>query len=238
MKTALVTGASGGIGTEIVRVLAENGFKVAAGYFKNSDAVLSLEKETGAYPICADMSDENQIIEMVKMAEDKLGSIDVLVNNSGIAMQKMLCDTTKEDWERVFSVNMTGAFLATKYAMEGMVRRKSGRIINISSIWGEVGASCEVAYSASKAALIGFTKALAKELSLSGICVNCITPGVIDTKMNSIIDQKVLEEIAGEIPLGRLGNAREVAEAVLFLSSEKSSYITGQIIAVNGGENM
>ncbi len=237
-KTVLVTGASGGIGSAVARLFAEKGYNVAVHYHTAKDAAQMLCEEIGAMAVCADMTKEEEIKAMIEAVEERYGGIDVLVNNAGIAMQKMLCDTDKADWDRVFSVNMTATFLASKYAMEGMVRRKFGKIINISSIWGEVGASCEVAYSASKAAVIGFTKALAKELSLSGVCVNCITPGVIDTKMNSIIEPEILAEIASEIPAGRLGEPREVAEAVLFLASEKSNYITGQIIGVNGGENM
>lgn len=238
MKTVLVTGASGGIGSAVARLFAENGYNVAVHYHTAKEVAQRLSEEIGGMAVCADMTDEDEIKAMIEAVEKKYGGVDVLVNNAGIAMQKMLCDTDKAEWDRVFSVNMTATFLASKYVMEGMVRRKAGKIINISSIWGEVGASCEVAYSASKAAVIGFTKALAKELSLSGVCVNCITPGVIDTKMNSIIEPEILDEIASEIPIGRLGEAKEVAEAVLFLASEKSDYITGQIIGVNGGENM
>lgn len=236
MKTALVTGASRGIGREIARALAGGGAKVIIHYNNSRSAAEELAKELHTETIQADIGDAESVYAMVRELESHYGGVDILVNNAGIAMQKMLCDTADSDWDRVFNVNMRGAFILTRCLMSAMVHRKYGKILNISSIWGEVGASCEVAYSASKAAMIGFTKALAKELAPSGICVNCIAPGVIDTDMNSIIEPDILHEIADEIPAGRLGSPKEVAAAAAFLCSDAASYITGQVISVNGGQ--
>ncbi|MBQ8636520.1 MAG: 3-oxoacyl-ACP reductase FabG [Clostridia bacterium] len=235
MKTALVTGASRGIGAEIARSLAKDGMFVYVNYSKSREKAEALAKEIGGAAICADVSDEAAVAAMIKRIEEEHGGVDVLVNNAGISMIKMLCDTTPDDWDRIFGINIRGAYLVTRLAMGHMVSNKWGRIVNISSMWGEVGASLEVAYSATKAALIGFTKALAKELSLSGITVNCITPGVIDTEMNSDIDAEIMAELREEIPLGRIGKPEEVASAVSFLCSDRSKYITGQTIGVNGG---
>lgn len=235
MKTALVTGASRGIGREIARALAARGMRVVINYSKSRAEAEKLAEETGGFAMRADVSDEAAVAAMAAEIEARFGGVDVLVNNAGIAMQKMLCDTTSADWDRIFGVNIRGAYLVTRAVMGNMVRKKYGRIVNVSSIWGQEGASCEVAYSASKAALIGFTKALAKELSLSGICVNCIAPGVIDTDMNSIVDTEILTELAQEIPLGRLGSAEETAAVAAFLCSDEARYITGQVIGVNGG---
>lgn len=235
MKTALVTGASRGIGSEIARALASQGMRVIINYNKSRAKAEQLAAEIGGVAICADVSDESAVSAMAAQIDAQLGGVDVLVNNAGLAMQKMLCDTTSADWDKIFGVNIRGAFLVTRAVMGNMVRKKYGRIVNISSIWGQEGASCEIAYSASKAALIGFTKGLAKELSLSGICVNCVAPGVIDTEMNAIVDREILDVLAEEIPLGRLGSAKEAAAAAAFLCSEEAGYITGQVIGVNGG---
>lgn len=238
MKTALVTGASGGIGSEIATELANKGFRVIVHSNTNFDSAKKIADEIGSVAYSCDISDEVAVCDMIDSIEELYGGVDVLVNNAGIALQKMLCDTTQEDWDRIFSVNMKGMFLVTKYAMDSMVKNKFGRIINISSIWGETGGSCEVAYSASKAGVIGFTKALAKELSLSGITVNCITPGVIDTKMNAHLSKEDMKNLADEIPVGRVGKPAEVASLVSYLASDESSYITGQVIGVNGGMNI
>ncbi|MBQ7793332.1 MAG: 3-oxoacyl-ACP reductase FabG [Clostridia bacterium] len=235
MKTALVTGASRGIGAEIARALAKDGMFVYVNYCKSRDAAEKLAAEIGGAAIQADVSDAAAVATMAERIEAERGGVDVLVNNAGVSLVKMLCDTTCEDWDRIFNVNMRGAYLVTKAVMDGMVRRKWGRIVNISSMWGEVGASCEVAYSASKAALIGFTKALAKELSLSGIRVNCITPGVVDTKMNGCFTEEEMAEITAEIPLGRIAKPSEIAAVASFLCSERADYITGQTIGASGG---
>ena len=158
-----------------------------------------------------------------------------MVNNAGIAEQKMLCDVTEEEWDRMFDVNVKGMFNTVKEAMSYMVNKKYGKIINISSIWGMVGASCEVAYSATKAAIIGFTKALAKELGPSGICVNCVAPGVIDTDMNKLHGEEVMEELKEETPLGKIGTTMDVAKTVEFLAEDGADFITGQVVSPNGG---
>ncbi len=235
MKTALVTGASGGIGQAIAKALAEQGMRVIASYNTGSAEAFKLAENIGAEALMADISDEESVNKMAAEIEKKYGGIDVLVNNAGISMQKMLCDTTSADWDRIFSVNIRGTFLVTRALMGNMVRNHYGRIVNVSSVWGQEGASCEVAYSASKAAVEGFTKALAKELSLSGICVNCVAPGVIDTKMNAFLSEEEMSELESVIPMGRLGTPDEIAKVVAFLCSEQAGYITGQIIGVNGG---
>lgn len=235
MKTALVTGASGGIGQAIAKALAEQGMRVIASYNTGSAEAFKLAENIGAEALMADISDEESVNKMAAEIEKKYGGVDVLVNNAGISMQKMLCDTTSADWDRIFSVNTRGTFLVTRALMGNMVRKHYGRIVNVSSIWGQEGASCEVAYSASKAAVEGFTKALAKELSLSGICVNCVAPGVIDTKMNAFLSEEEMSELESVIPMGRLGTPDEIAKVVAFLCSEQAGYITGQIIGVNGG---
>ena len=164
-----------------------------------------------------------------------LGHVDVLINNAAVAYQGLITDTTDVIYDRLMDVNMKGAFNATKAVLPGMINRKDGVIINISSMWGEVGASCEVIYSASKAALLGFTKSLAKEVGPSGIRVNCISPGVVDTPMNSAHGERDMEELSNETPLERIGKPEEIAKATLFLASENASFITGQILGVNGG---
>lgn len=238
MKTALVSGGARGIGREISKALASDGVRVLINYNKSEEQAKSLAKELGGAALKADISNETEVMKLADRVRNEFGGVDILVNNAGIAMQKMLCDTTPDDWDRIFNTNMRGAYILTRELMGGMVQKKYGKILNISSIWGEVGASCEVAYSASKAALIGFTKALAKELALSGICVNCIAPGVIDTEMNAIVESEIMAEIAGEIPLGRIGSAAEIANCAAFLCSDKAKYITGQVLSVNGGMNM
>lgn len=238
MKTALVTGAAGGIGEQIARALASDGVRVILHYNKSREKAMEIAKEIRGEAVFADLENDESIFAMTDKVNKQYGGADILVNNAGIAMQKMLCDTKESDWDRIFNINMRAAFIITREIMPKMVRNKYGRIVNVSSVWGETGASCEVAYSASKAALIGFTKALAKELSLSGICVNCVAPGVIDTKMNDIIDKEIMSELAEEIPAGRIGKPEEVAALAAFLCSEKASYITGQVIGANGGMYM
>lgn len=235
MKTALITGASRGIGAEIARALAKSGIFVYINYIKSRDLAESLAKEIGGKAICADVSDEAAVAAMFDIIEKERGGADILVNNAGVSSWGMLADTSPEEWDRVFGINMRGAYLVTKRASEWMVRNKYGRIVNISSMWGEVGAACEVAYSASKAALIGFTKALAKELSLSGITVNCISPGLIDTDMNKNLSPEDIEALKVDIPLGRVGKPSEIASVAEFLCSDAAEYMTGQVIGVSGG---
>jgi len=172
---------------------------------------------------------------MVEKAAQHYGRIDVLVNNAGVALWKLAMDTTVQEWDELFSVNVRGAFAATRAVLPHMVAAQGGSIINVSSMWGQVGASCEVAYSASKAAIIGMTKALAKEMGGAGIRVNCVCPGVIDTDMIAGFDQQAIDELAEETPLGRIGRSEDVAKTVAFLAGESAAFITGQVLGVNGG---
>ena len=204
------------------------GYTVYAGFCNNKPEI------PGVNNIHIDVTDA----ESVMSAISEIGRLDCLVNNSGISEQKLFSDITEQDWDRMFAVNTKGAFLTSKAVLPAMIKENSGRIINISSIWGEVGASMEVHYSASKAALIGFTKALAKEVSLSGVTVNCISPGFIETPMNSHLSDEEIAECREEIPLKRLGTPADVASAVLFLASDMADYITGQVISVSGGWNL
>lgn len=235
-KTVLITGASRGIGNACARLFCENGYNVVANYCNSeSEAFALAEKYKCLLPVRADISDEKQTIDMFHTATKHFGKIDVLINNAGIAMQKLFTETTKEQWDRIFDVNVGGVFNCCRIASEAMIREHRGKIINISSVWGLTGASCEVAYSASKAAVIGLTKALAKELGPSGICVNCIAPGVIDTEMNKNVDKESMDALIDETPLQKIGMPEDVAETALFLASDKADFITGQIFGVNGG---
>lgn len=238
MKKALITGASRGIGRTAARILARDGFAVALNYFRSQSGAESLMREINdtygmniANIYKADVSDRGQVEEMFRA----VGDVDVLVNNAGVAQQKLFTDITVEDWDRMLAVDVTGVFHCCQCALPPMIRRKRGKIINISSMWGQVGASCEVHYSAAKAAVIGLTKALAKEVGPSGIQVNCIAPGVVDTAMNAALDADTLCELCGETPLGRIGTTEDIAEAVAFLASGRSDFITGQVLGVNGG---
>ena len=224
----IITGGSRGIGAACVSAFAEIGADIAFIYRSDDNSAKSLSDKTGAYALKADLSDAKAACDAVIKAIEHLGGVDILVNNVGVSSFGLLSDLTEEEYYRVIDTNLTSAVFSSKAVLGEMVRNKFGSIINISSMWGEVGSSCEVVYSASKAALIGFTKALAKELGPSGIRVNCITPGVIDTEMNSCLSKEVLDSLAEETPLGRIGKAEEIASAVLWL-------VTGQIIGVNGG---
>jgi 3-oxoacyl-[acyl-carrier protein] reductase len=228
MKTVLVTGGVRGIGKSIAEAFAKKGYRVCVTYSKDEESA-SLAREEGLEVYKADVSVEADVVALFQ----KVGKVDVLVNNAGVSLIKQIQDTTINDYEQVFAVNTFGTFLYTREASKLMIAQKSGLIVNISSVWGEVGASCESVYSASKSAVLGFTKALAKELGYSGIRVNAISPGVIDTQMNAHFSKEDLETIKGEIPLGRLGKAEEVAKAVLFL--EENEYITGVNLSINGG---
>ncbi len=235
-KTVLVTGASRGIGSAIAKLFYENGYNVAINYNNSEENAKKLtELLPGSLLLKGDVSKEQDAIAMVEEAVSHFGKIDVLINNAGISQTGLLQDTLLSDWERLFSVNVTGTFLMSKYASKNMIANHSGKIINISSIWGISGASCESCYSASKGAVIAFTKALAKELGTSGITVNCIAPGFIDTDMNKNISPEDTQAFANETPLGRIGSPLEVAKAALFLASENADFITGQILGVDGG---
>lgn len=241
MKNVLVTGATGDIGVAIAEKFAKEGYNVAVHTFSKPEEANELcTKLTCSYgvksvSVQADLSKEEQVKEMFSVLHKNFGEIDILINNAGISSVMMLCDTSVSEWDRVHDINLKSAFLCSKEASENMVHNKWGRIINISSVWGVAGASCEVAYSSSKSALIGFTKALAKELAPSGITVNCVCPGIIDTKMNSHLSPDEIASICDEIPAGRMGKAEEVAHSVLFLAHEDSAYITAETLNVNGG---
>lgn len=234
MRNVLVTGGSRGIGAECVRKFAQNGDRVFFIYKNSDNEAKALSDETGAISVKGDVSSfcdmEKAVIEV-----HKYGKLDVLVNNAGISEIKMFQDITEQDWDRMFSVNIKGMFVLSKLFAGDMINSKKGRIINISSMWGETGGSCEVHYSASKAAVIGFTKALAKELGPSGITVNCVSPGVIATEMNSHLDEDDINALIEETPLEKIGKPQDVAELVLYLASEKAGFITGEDIKVNGG---
>ncbi len=235
MRNVVITGGSRGIGAAMAKAFCENGDRVFIIYEKNETAANNVAESCGAIPLKADISSKTAVLAVADEIHEKYGKVDVVINNAGIAQIKLFSDVTEDDLERMFGVNMYGAFYVTQGFLSDMINKKSGKIINISSMWGEVGASCEVHYSASKAALIGFTKALAKELAPSGITVNCITPGVIDTEMNAHLDAETKEELINEIPLMRMGKAEEVANLALFLASSQADYITGQVIGVSGG---
>ena len=231
----LITGGSRGIGEACVRAFCEKGNSVAFLYHTNHDRAQALADQTGAIAICADVSDAKSATAATQEAIKKLGGIDVLVNNAGIAQIKLVSDITDEDWRKMIDTNLSGAFYTSREASRAMVAQHSGRIINIGSMWGKTGASCEVHYSASKAGLRGLTMALAKELGPSNITVNCIEPGVINTEMNAALDESTRQELCNSTPLCRIGEAKEVADVVSFLASENASFITGQIIGVDGG---
>lgn len=238
MKTALITGASGGIGKAAARRLSRDGFRVVIHYLSARGEAEALARELNgsgggerAEIRRADVSDRKEVRAMF----EAVGDVDVLVNNAGISQQRLFTDITPEEWRRMFAVNVDGVFHCCQFALPGMIHKKRGKIINVSSMWGQTGASCETHYSASKAAVIGLTKALAKELGPSNIQVNCICPGVIRTPMNGSFPKDVIGELEEETPLGRLGEPEEVAAAVGFLASPESDFITGQVLGVNGG---
>ena len=230
-KTALITGASRGIGAACARALSAAGFDVIINYNSSEKAAEKLAAELGCRALRADVSDPDAVARMFEAA----GGVDVLVCCAGIALTKLFTDTDADDWRRVFGVNIDGTANCCRAAIPHMVHRKYGRIITVSSMWGVSGASCEAAYSASKAAVIGLTKALAKELGPSGITVNCVAPGVIDTDMNAALTPETLRELAEETPLCRIGTPEDVAAAVRFLASDDASFITGQVLGVDGG---
>ena len=228
MKTVLVTGGVRGIGKSIALKFKEKGYRVCAVYSRDEEGAKEVSK-WGIETYRADVSKENEVVALFQ----KIGSVDVLVNNAGVSLVKQIQDVTYDEYNALMSVNMGGAFLCSREAAKGMISKQSGLIVNISSVWGEVGASCESVYSASKAALIGFTKALAKELGWSGIRVNSVSPGVIDTKMNAHFSAEDMQALKEEIPMGRIGQGEDVANAVLYL--EENTYVTGIDLPVNGG---
>ena len=241
MKTVLVTGGSRGIGSAICERFAAAGYAVAVNCNRSIEKAEALAKKltadygVPALAVQADVSNSSEVKALFKKAAGELGHIDVLVNNAGVSSQRLFTDITDEQWRETVGVNLDGVFYCCREALPEMISRKSGIIINISSMWGQVGASCEVHYSAVKAGVIGLTKALAKEVAPSGIRVNCIAPGVIMTDMMSGFDNQTLSVLTEETPLNRLGKPEDIAEAALFLAGESSSFITGQVLGVNGG---
>ena len=239
-KTVLITGASRGIGAETARRFAREGYTVGVNYFKSQAQAEELVRELEAMGVSAkayqaDVSDRTQVDRMMDAFFKDFGHMDVLVCNAGIARQELFTDVTLDQWRQMLGINLDGVFHCCQAALPDMIRRKSGRIITLSSMWGQVGASCEVAYSAAKAGVIGLTKALAKEVGPSGITVNCVAPGVIETEMNGLLDQETKDALAEETPLERMGTPADVAEAIWFLASQGGSFFTGQVLAPNGG---
>lgn len=232
---ALVTGASRGIGAAAAKRLAADGYTVIVHCNRHPEQAKNIAAETGGVVMQADLADFTQINEMVDAVIRQFGRIDVLVNNAGIALSGLFQDISDDDAMRLFAVDVGGTMHTAKRVLPYMLREHKGSIINIASVWGETGAACEVHYSAAKAAVIGFTKALAKETGFSGVRVNCVSPGVIDTDMNRMHGEDTMLALAEETALGRIGTAEEVAEVIAFLASEKAGFITGQVIPVNGG---
>lgn len=239
-KVALVTGSSRGIGRAVAAQLAREGCAVCINYHEREDKALELadilRKEGCRVIVCgADVSDREAVREMVRRTERELGYVNLLVNNAGIAKQTLFQDMTDEYWKHIFDVNLNGAFNTIQEVLPHMLHEHAGSIVNTSSIWGQHGASCEVAYSATKHAIIGLTRSLAAELAPTHIRVNCVAPGVINTDMVQVLGQETLNGLAQDIPLGRLGTPEEIAQTVCFLASDKASYITGQVITADGG---
>lgn len=234
-KIALVTGGTGGIGSSICRTLAENDYFVIVNYSKAEAKAQALANEINGTQLCFDVSDKKSVADALKCINSKYGAVDLLVNNAGISEIDLFTHINDTTADRILDINLKGTMNCSRAVLPSMINKKSGCIINISSIWGQCGASCEVDYSASKAGIIGFTKALAKEVGPSGIRVNCVAPGFIMTEMNSRFTQEELDMIVEDIPLCFLGKPQHVADAVAFLASEKACYITGQTLAVNGG---
>ena len=235
-RTVLISGGDRGIGAAAARTFYRAGYRVAILYHCNAEAADALQKELpGVTAVQCDVASRASCELAFRAAEQALGRVDVLVSNAGIAQQKLFTDIAPDEWQRMLDVNLTGAFNLCQLALPGMIRRKAGRILTVSSMWGQTGGSCEVHYSAAKAGLIGLTKALAKEEGPSGITVNCVAPGVIETDMMAAFTAEDKAALAEETPVGRLGSADEVAALLVFLAGEDAGYITGQVFGVNGG---
>ena len=237
----LITGASKGIGAATARLFAREGWAVGVNYCNSRQAALEVVEDILAFGGCAvalpgDVSQPEQANALIEQTRQKLGGLDVLVCNAGIALpQQLLTDTTDEQWRRVMSVDLDGVFYTIRAAVPYMVRQQKGSIITVSSMWGMTGGSCEAAYSAAKAGVVGLTRALAKELGPSHIRVNCVAPGVIDTEMNGNLEEETMEMLKEETPLGRIGQGEDVAQSILYLAGERASFITGQVLCVDGG---
>lgn len=237
-QTVLITGASRGIGAATARRFAAGGYQVAVNYFQSQAAAEALCRELGndSFPIQTDVADPDQVRTLVETAMARMGHLDVLVCNAGICLPGMLLqDVTDAQWERLMAVDAGGVFYTARTVLPHMLHRHAGRIITVSSMWGQVGGACEVAYSAAKGAVIAFSKALAKEVAPSGITVNCVAPGVIDTDMMGYASPETRAMLEEETPLGRLGQPADIAEAIYYLASPAAAFLTGQVLAPNGG---
>lgn len=230
-----ITGGSSGIGKAAVRKFAGAGDRVAFTFLHSEAAARALESETGAFAIRADVSDSAQVNRARDAILSRFGRIDVLVCAAGVAGKGLLMDQTDETYDRIMNTNLFGTFAAIRAVLPCMIERRGGSIVTVSSMWGETGGACEALYSASKAGIIGLTRAVAKEVGSAGIRVNCISPGVIDTPMNADLSPEDVDSLVEETPLGRIGMAEEVAEAICFLAGEGAGFITGQVLPVNGG---
>lgn len=241
MKTVIITGASRGIGSATAIAFAKQGCNIVLNYNNSEEKALALAKTirdsygVDVLAVKADVASSKQVNEMTEKALEQFGKIDILVNNAGIAQQKLFTDITDEDWRRMLDINLTGVFNCCRSVLPCMIRNHSGAIVNISSMWGQTGGSCEVHYSAVKAGVIGLTKALAKEVGPSGIRVNCVAPGVVMTDMMNGFDDETIQQLKEEAVLNTLGTPKNIADAIAFLCSDKASFITGQVLSVNGG---
>jgi 3-oxoacyl-[acyl-carrier protein] reductase len=237
LKKALITGASGGIGFATALKMYKEGYFIIAQYNKNQKGIDELYRQVDGnlLAVQADLSQGSGAKTLIETVKKSFKQVDVLVNNAGAGLYKLITQTTEDEWDKLFALNMKSAYVITNAFLPEMIANRKGKIVNVSSIWGQVGASMEVCYSASKSALIGYTKALAKELAPSNINVNCVCPGVIDTPINARFSATEMQDLADETPLGRIGKAEEVAELIAFLASEKSDFITGQVITCDGG---
>lgn len=234
-QTVWITGGARGIGAATVRTFAQAGWRVAFSYRQSTQQAQVLAEQTGALALRADMTDRTAVQGCMQQIHDALGPVGAVVCNAGVAQQKMFCDLTDDDWDFVMDGNLRSVFYTIQAALPDLIHDKDGAIVTVSSVWGIAGASCESHYATSKAGLIGLTKSLAHELGLSGIRVNCVAPGVIDTDMNAIHDADTLHALAQETDLGRLGSADEVARTIRYLCSSDASFVTGQVLGVTGG---
>ncbi len=235
MANILVTGGSRGIGAAIAKKFAEQGDTVYITYCKSKEAAQALEQQHGIYPIFADFREERGAFKSGKAIAEQIGAIDTLVNNAAISVVDVFQCVSEKDCTALYRINLFGTVDMTRAILPTMLQQHAGNIINITSVWGQTGASCEVDYSVTKGGIIAFTKALAKEVAPSGIRVNAVSPGVIDTEMNAHLSEEDRKELAEETPLQRIGKPEEIADAVLFLASERAAFITGQVLPVNGG---
>lgn len=239
-NVVFITGGSGAIGCEICREFAKIGYPVAIGYNSNQERAITLANEINsnggtALAVKCDLSRAESVYDAISLIKENLGSVEILVNNAGVSDIGLFTDINDDRLADILNINLTGAMICSKAVLPDMIAKKQGKIVNITSVWGEFGASCEVVYSASKAGLIGFTKALAKEVAPSGINVNAVSAGYIDTPMNSHLSSDDVAEIINEIPASRLGTPADVAKTVRFLASDDASYINGQVLRVDGG---